>query len=110
MSLRYGLFALVAFLALGASALSVGTASADRAELQPSAYVTIDDGGGGDPRGPDGFVSVDDGGTKQICETGPSSTTCVGKGWIMAGVCKVFGGDIVAGDPGGVFVCEFNRE
>ena len=40
------------------------------------------------PRGAGRLAAVDRPGTAQICETGPRSTTCVGKGWLMAGVCK----------------------
>ena len=110
MSFRYGLIVLVAALVLGTGMLSMSTASASREGLEP-VYVAMDGGGGGGAQGANDFASIDDGGTKQICETGPSSTTCVGKGWIAAGLCKALGGDIVAGDPGGVFLCEFpNRD
>ena len=106
MSFMYGLFGLLAVLALGAGMLSVGSAAADRGEM-PS-YVAVDDGGV-DPRGPGDLTGVV--GDQQACEQGAGSTTCVWKGWLMAGVCKVLGGDIVAGDPGGVFLCEFpNRD
>ena len=106
MSFRNGLFALLAVLALGAGMLSVGSASADRGEM-PS-YVAVDDGGR-DPRGPGDLTGVV--GEQQACEHGSGSTTCVWKGWFMAAVCKAFGGDIAAGDPGGVFICEFpNRD
>ena len=109
MGIRVGFFAFLAVLVLGLGALSAGSASADRGDPSP-AYVQMDDGGG-DPGGPDSFANPERGGPAQFCETGPSSTTCVGKGWLAAGVCKVFGGDIVAGDPGGVFLCEFpNRD
>ena len=109
MSIRVGLLVLMAVVVLGLCAVSAGAASADRGD-PATAYVLVD-GGGGDPTGPDGFAAPDDGGTAQICETGPNSTTCVGKGWLAAGICKALGGDIVAGDPGGVFLCEFpNRD
>ena len=77
MSFRYGLIPLVAALVLGTGMLSMSTASAGREGLEP-AYVAMDGGGGA--QGANDFASIDDGGTKQICETGPSSTTCVGKG------------------------------
>ncbi len=103
MSIRVGFLAVVVILVLGLGALWAGSVSADRGDPAP-AYVMVD-GGGGDPTGPDSFAVPDRGGTAQICETGPNSTTCVGKGWIAAGICKALGGDIGAGDPGGVFLC-----
>jgi hypothetical protein len=109
MGIRVGFFAFLAVLVLGLGALSAGSASADRADPVPP-FVLVD-GGGGDPPGPDSFAAPNRDGTAQICETGPNSTTCVGKGWIAAGICKALGGDIIAGDPGGVFLCEFpNRD
>jgi hypothetical protein len=107
MSFKYGLVALVAVLGLGAGMLSVGTASADRGVMPPS-YVALDDGGGIDPRGPGDLTGVV--GQEQACEQGRTSTTCVWKGWLMAGVCLTFGGEIAAGDLGGVFICEFPKD
>ena len=103
MSIRVGVLGVVAVLVLGLGAFSAGSASAERGD-PAAAYVMADSG---DPTGPDSFAAPDRYGTAQICETGPNSTTCVGKGWIAAGICKALGGDIVAGDPGGVFLCEF---
>ena len=106
MSFRYGVVALFAVLSLGAGMLSAGSASADRGEL-PSSYGAVDDGGI-DPRGPGDLTGVV--GQEQACEQGRTSTTCVWKGWLMAGVCLTFGGEIAAGDPGGVFICEFPKD